>query len=83
MEKVESDGLARVGQLGQGKPPFGKPRFRKAYGFALVTGLLFLLSWVGQFVFQYIEFGDEQALHGQAAGLAYFFPQFFAATLEN
>jgi hypothetical protein len=83
MEKVESDGLARVGQLGQGKPPFGKPRFCKAYGFALVTGLLFLLSWVGQFVFQYIEFGDEQALHGQAAALADFFPQFFAATLEN
>jgi hypothetical protein len=43
----------------------GKPRFAKAYGFAVVTGLFFLLAWFGQFVAQLVVEQNEAAQHGQ------------------
>lgn len=61
----------------------GKPRFGKAYGFALVTGVLFLTSWVGQFVTQYLVVSDDAAEHGQAFEWGQFLAQFFASTFEN
>lgn len=60
-----------------------RPRFFTAYSFALVTGAFFLLSWVGQFVFQLIEVRNEAAEHGTAFDWIQFWPQFLASTFEN
>jgi hypothetical protein len=60
-----------------------KPRFAKAYSFALVTGAFFLVSWVGQFVFQLITVRNEAAEHGSELELVQFWPQFLASTFEN
>jgi hypothetical protein len=60
-----------------------RPRFSKAYSFGIITGLLFLLSWIGQFVFQVAEVSNEAAEHGSAFQWSDFWPQFFAATFEN
>jgi hypothetical protein len=61
----------------------GKPRFAKAYGFALVTGALFLLSWTGQFIAQLFEVRDQAEQHGQSFSWSDFWPQFLSATFEN
>ncbi len=64
-------------------PPFRKPRWPKAYSFALVTGALFLVSWIGQFVFQMVVQSNEASQHGQSFSWSGFLPQFLASTLEN
>ena len=64
-------------------PPFRKPPWTKAYSFALVTGALFLFSWLGQFIFQMIVESNEAQQHGQSFSWAEFFPQFFQSTFEN
>ncbi|MGS2614972.1 DUF6766 family protein [Micromonospora sp. LZ34] len=64
-------------------PPFRKPRWPKAYAFALVTGALFLFSWLGQFVFQAVVESNEASQHGQSFAWADFLSQFFASTFEN
>ena len=61
----------------------GKPRFAKAYGFAVVTGLFFLLAWFGQFVAQLVVEQNEAAQHGQGFEWPQFFAQFLASTFEN
>jgi len=61
----------------------GKPRFSKAYSFAIVTGLFFLLSWAGQFIAQLVTERNEAEQHGQSLEWADFFPQFLASTFEN
>jgi hypothetical protein len=61
----------------------GKPRFAKAYGFALVTGLLFLLSWSGQFIAQVVTERNEAQQHGETFQWADFWPQFLSSTFEN
>ena len=61
----------------------GKPRFTRAYSFALVTGLFFLLSWVGQFVAQVAQIRNEAQQHGETFAWADFWPDFFASTFEN
>lgn len=61
----------------------GKPRFAKAYGFGLITGALFLLSWTGQFLFQAIDVRNEAAEHGSSFEWGQFLPQFLASTFEN
>ncbi|MEH0934735.1 DUF6766 family protein [Micromonospora psammae] len=66
-----------------GGPPFRKPRWPKAYAFALVTGALFLLSWVGQFVFQAVVQSNEASQHGESFAWSEFLPQFLASTFEN
>src|SRR5215203_3417274 len=63
--------------------PKAKPKFTKAYSFGLVTGLFFILSWAGQFIFQMISERNEAEQHGQAFTWSDFFPQFFSSTLEN
>lgn len=60
-----------------------RPRFARAYSFALVTGGFFVLSWIGQFVFQLIEVRNEAESQGQAFEWSQFLPQFLAATFEN
>ena len=61
----------------------GKPRFSKAYGFGIVTGSLFLLSWVGQFVTQLITVRNENEAHGQPFEWGDFMAQFLSSTFEN
>ncbi len=60
-----------------------RPKFFTAYSFGIVTGGLFLLSWVGQLVFQMIEMRNDAATHGEAFDLAQFWPAFFSSTFEN
>ncbi|WP_158554044.1 DUF6766 family protein [Micromonospora deserti] len=64
-------------------PPFHRPRWPRAYAFALVTGVLFLLSWAGQFAFQATVESNQAAQHGQSFAWSEFLPQFLASTLEN
>jgi len=61
----------------------GRPRFAKAYGFALITGALFLVAWGGQFLAQMVTVSNEASQHGQSFSWADFFPQFLASTFEN
>ena len=60
-----------------------RPKFFTAYSFGIVTGALFLLSWIGQFVFQLIEERNEASAHGQEFAWSEFFPAFFSSTFEN
>ncbi len=61
----------------------GKPGFSKAYGFGLVTGVLFLTSWIGQFFTQLLVVQNEAQQHGETFQWSEFLPQFFASTFEN
>ncbi len=63
--------------------PHRKPRWPRAYSFALVTGILFLLAWLGQFAFQLQVSAAEADAAGQPFSWALFWAQFWAATLEN
>jgi hypothetical protein len=60
-----------------------RPRFTRAYSFAIVTGVFFLLSWVGQFIFQMIQVRNEAEQHGQQFTWSEFFPEFLQSTFEN
>lgn len=60
-----------------------RPRFFTAYSFGIVTGALFLASWLGQFTFQLIEQRNEAAQHGLSLTWAEFFPAFLSSTFEN
>jgi uncharacterized protein DUF6766 len=60
-----------------------RPKFTRAYSFAIVTGLFFLLSWAGQFIFQMMEVRNEAEQHGQQFSWSDFFPQFLQSTFEN
>jgi hypothetical protein len=65
------------------QPPLRKPRWHVAYSFGLITGALFLLSWIGQFIFQVAAVSNEARDHGQSFSWSEFFPQFFTSTFEN
>ncbi|MFD2794917.1 DUF6766 family protein [Promicromonospora vindobonensis] len=60
-----------------------RPRFHRAYSFGIVTAGFFLVSWIGQFVFQAIAVRNEAAQHGSPFSWADFYPQFLASTFEN
>ncbi|MFC0505777.1 DUF6766 family protein [Micromonospora costi] len=81
--RASGDTSGRQGSRRRTGPPFRKPRWPKAYAFALVTGALFLFSWIGQFVFQMAVESNEASQHGQSFAWGEFLPQFFASTLEN
>lgn len=68
---------------GKASPPWQKPGRLRAYGFAWVTGILFLGSWAGQFAAQVAVVSGEAAEHGQAFQWGEFWPQFLASTFEN
>lgn len=61
----------------------GKPRAFKAYGFAIVTAIMFVVAWSGQFVAQAITVANEAHQHGQAFEWSDFWPQFLSSTFEN
>jgi Domain of unknown function (DUF6766) len=49
----------------------------------IVLGALFLASWVGQFIAQAVEAGNNAREHGQTFSWAQFWPEFLSATFEN
>ena len=55
----------------------------RSYNLSIVLAALFLTSWIGQAVFQWIEVTNEAQAHGQASTLTEFIPAFFSATFEN
>ncbi|GLX96638.1 hypothetical protein [Herbidospora sp. NBRC 101105] len=59
------------------------PKFSRAYSFALVTGAFFLISWIGQFIFQAVAFAGEQSDHGRDFAWADHLPQFMASTRSS
>lgn len=61
----------------------GKPRLPKAYGFGLVTAVLFIGAWAGQFFTQLVVVENEAIQHGVQFLWADFLAQFFASTFEN
>ncbi|WP_416904639.1 DUF6766 family protein [Micromonospora echinospora] len=73
----------RTGGSRRNGPPFRKPRWPRAYAFALVTGALFVFSWIGQFLFQMTVAGNEARQHGESFAWGEFLPQFLASTFEN
>lgn len=55
----------------------------KNYSWSIVLTVLFLASWVAQYIFQWQEFSSNQIAHGQAVELADFIPDFLSSTFEN
>lgn len=55
----------------------------KNYGLSITLLILFLLSWLGQYYFQWQEFVGEQITHGQETSFTEFIPAFLSATFEN
>ena len=58
-------------------------RIWRDYNLSIVLLGLFLVSWIGQGVFQWFEMANEAQAHGEANTLAEFIPAFFSATFEN
>jgi hypothetical protein len=58
------------------------PHFQQ-WGAAYLMFGLFLASWVGQFIAQLIEVGNEARQHGEEFMMSEFWPQFFKTTFEN
>jgi hypothetical protein len=75
--------VARIEPSTRHNNDIGKPRFGKAYSFAIITGLFFLLSWAGQFVAQVFQLRNEAEQHGDQFAWSDFWPDFFASTFEN
>jgi hypothetical protein len=55
----------------------------KRYGFAWVTGALFLITLSGHWIFGWFAYLQEQAAHQQAAQFSEFTVQMLRDTLEN
>jgi hypothetical protein len=55
----------------------------KAYGFAWVTGALFLLSLVGHWAFGWFEFVNDQQAHQQPVEVSHYVVEMARGTLEN
>ena len=56
--------------------------FRR-WGAVYLLLILFVGSWIGQFLFQLTEFRAEQQTHGEAFTWMSYLPHFFASTFEN
>ncbi len=60
-----------------------RPLFSIACSCGISTGLLFLLFWLGQFVFQLAVVSNEAEQHNSAFQWSDFWLQFSLATFEN
>lgn len=58
-------------------------RLWRDYNLSIVLFILFILSWLLQGIFQWIEMAHEAVQHGGEPSLADFIPAFAAATFEN
>lgn len=57
--------------------------FWKNYSLSIVLLVLFLASLSFHAYFEWLEFNDEQKIHGQDVTLDQFYPRFLAAIFEN
>lgn len=57
--------------------------FWQNYNLSIVLSILFILSWFGQFIFQYFEFINEQANLAQPFKITEFLASFLQSTFEN
>ncbi len=55
----------------------------KNYGLSLILGVLFLTSWIGQGITQWMEYSQQQSDHLLEANFSDFLPFFLSSTLEN
>jgi hypothetical protein len=55
----------------------------KRYGFAWITGGLFLFTLAGHWIFGWFEYVEEQQAHGQAVQVGQYVVQMARGTLEN
>jgi len=55
----------------------------RRWGAAYLLLALFVASWIGQFVAQIIEFGNEARQHGEPFLMNEFWPSFLSSTFEN
>lgn len=55
----------------------------RRWGAIYLLAVLFLGSWLGQFITQLIEIGNEARSHGESFSMSEFWPQFLASTFEN
>ena len=55
----------------------------KRYGFAWITGGLFLFTLVGHWLFGWFEYSAQQQAHGQAVEVGQYVVQMARGTLEN
>jgi hypothetical protein len=55
----------------------------KRYGFAWITGGLFVFTMAGHWIFGWFEYVQEQQAHGQAIEVGQYFVQMARGTLEN
>jgi hypothetical protein len=78
-EILEQARTADDNTIGEHEPPFHRPKWHRAYSFGLITGALFLLSWVAQFITQMMVERD----HNTQFSWSDFLPQFLASTFEN
>ena len=53
------------------------------YGFAWVTGLLFLITLTGHWIFGWFAYANEQQAHGQATEISGYTIEMMPDTLEN
>lgn len=58
-------------------------RHFRRWGAVYVLVVLFLGSWIGQFVAQLVEFTSQQEQHGQSFSWSEYLPSFLASTFEN
>lgn len=58
-------------------------KFFKNYGLSIMLASLFLLSWLGQLIFQLEEFNSQQIIHNRPVNISDFIPEFLSATFEN
>jgi hypothetical protein len=55
----------------------------RRWGAIYLLLLLFVGSWLGQFVTQLVEVGNEARSHGEAFSMSEFWPAFWQSTFEN
>src|SRR5215210_673797 len=72
-----SDAMASTSAQPRKRWPLGR------YGLSIVLAGMFLASWIGQFISQLIEVGNDAREHGQSFSMSEFWPQFWSATFEN
>jgi hypothetical protein len=61
----------------------GVRRLWRNFGLSLTFVILFLISWAGQGVAEWVSFAHEQAAHGQVTHFSDFWVEFGQSTLEN
>jgi hypothetical protein len=61
----------------------GMKQHLRRWGAAYLLLVLFIGSWIGQFITQLIEVGNDAREHGQTFAMSEFWPHFFMSTFEN